>query len=134
MYKMRILIPLTSWSCKGHVKLNMRKSYFQTNSPSQLFCSIFLHFSLEFWSGVGSGYVPAIPGSCLLHKASLAPVCPVLSLLLMPMALPVCFILWTVYFNLGPMIHTKYLILNLHRRKAPCWGDACVAFGCVATF
>ena len=61
------------------------------------------------------GYMLAIPGSFLLTQSFPGPRnLPSLSLLIMSMALLVCFIIWTDYFHIRPVIHTKYMSLCLY--------------------
>ena len=51
---------------------------------------------------------------------------PSLPLLIMPMALLVCFIIWTDYFSICPVIHTKYMSLCLYWRKTSFCGGGCL--------
>ena len=78
----------------------------------------------------------AIPGSSLLTQSFPSPwSLPSLSLLIMLMALLVCFIIWTDYFSMCPVIHTKYMSLCLYWRKTSfLGGGAYVGFDCAVAF
>lgn len=138
-HKSGILRLLTSWSCKGQIKFNMAKAVFKlVISPTQLFCNVnFCRFFLHFnWDVLVWGGFCRRPDASLWHPAMCqqfrVPVSytklpwpsrpPSLSLVMIPMTFLVCFIIWTVCFNICPVISPQYMILSLHWRDVPCWG------------